>query len=384
MNAADLKYLQQAIVLAWAGLGRNSPNPLVGCVLVKDGHIVAKGAHIYENKDHAEIVALKQAGESARGATIYINLEPCCHHGRTPPCTDAIIAAGITRVVYGIQDPFDKVSGQGAKILSDAGLRVEKCDDPGMIEEIEEQNRFYLHHKRHAIPYVTCKAASSLDGRIATRDGESQWITGPDARAVAHLLRGTYDAVAVGARTVAADDPKLTYRPVETTEARMPSSIFPHTPTGLTNPVRVVIDPDLRLPPNFHVFDTRLARTIVICSEDAYPEAAELLVEQGVEIIRVPKLGSALDLYSGLLEIAGKGIQSLLIEGGGETFAHFLNAGLINELNIFYAPLLIGGRDAIPLISGEGPSHLTDATTISHMKSEWVGADLLITGRLKI
>jgi len=382
LDAGDLKYLRYAVDLAWEGLGRNSPNPLVGCVIVKDGKVIGRGAHVYEKLAHAEAIALAEAGESARGATLYVNLEPCCHYGRTPPCTDSIIAAGVARVVYGLDDPFEKVNGVGVSTLADAGVRVEKCDDAVLISAMEDQNRFYLHHKRHGMPYVTHKAAASLDGRIATHTGESKWIAHTDALALAHLLRGVYDAVLIGANTARIDDPQLTYRPDEVGQAQLPEIIFPHTPTGLKSPLRVVIDADLNLSRTLRVFDTTLAPTVVVCSDDAYPEAADLLTAQGVEVIRVPKSQAGLDLTAALKGLAAKGIQSLLIEGGGDTAGRFYDAGLVDEVNLIYAPIIIGGRDAFPLVAGIGAGQLVNAKHIIDMRKQWVGQDLLVVGKV--
>ena len=377
-----MKYLRDAVDLAWEGLGRNSPNPLVGCVVVKDGRVVGRGAHIYERVAHAETIALAEAGESSRGATLYVSLEPCCHYGRTPPCTDAILKAGIARAVYGLDDPFEKVNGLGVKILTAAGIHIEKCDDAGLIREMEEQNRFYLRHKRRGMPYVTYKAATSLDGRIATCTGQSKWITHRDAVALAHLLRGVYDAILIGSDTARIDNPQLTYRPEEAGQAQMPGVIFPHTPTGLRSPVRVVIDADLTLPANLRVFDTTVAPTVVVCSVDAYPEAAKLLAAQGVEILHVAKGRAGLDLVAALKGLAAKGIQSLLIEGGGDTSGRFFDAGLVDEVNLIYSPIIIGGRDAVPLVGGIGAAQLVDAKHIIDMKTQWIGQDLLIVGRV--
>jgi diaminohydroxyphosphoribosylaminopyrimidine deaminase/5-amino-6-(5-phosphoribosylamino)uracil reductase len=382
LDDTDLKYLHQALDLAWEGLGRNSPNPLVGCVVVKNSRVVGSGSHIYEKITHAEVIALEEAADNACGATLYVNLEPCCHHGRTPPCTDAIIAAGIGRVVYGIDDPYEQVCGRGARTLATAGVHVERCDDADLVRQIEAQNRFYLHHKRLGRPYITYKAAASLDGRIATREGESKWISHSKALAVAHLLRGIYDAVLIGSRTALTDDPHLTYRPDEVGTAQMPEIIFPHTPVGLKSPLRFVIDTGLKLPTGLNIFDTKLAPTTVICSKDAPSSTVDALTKRGVDIIRSRETENGIDLAAVLKNLAEKGVQSLLIEGGSETAGRFFDPGLVDEVNIIFSPLIIGGRDAVPLISGLGPAKLADAKQIVDMKSQWLGEDLLVVGKI--
>lgn len=382
MDGTDLKYLRQAIDLAWSGLGVNSPNPLVGCVIVKDNEVVGHGVHMYEKVTHAETEALGDAGDKARGAVLYVNLEPCNHHGRTPPCTGAIIEAGIGRVVYGINDPNREVRGGGAVYLASNGISVERCNDVSLIKEMEEQNRFFFTHKRKSRPYITYKTAASLDGRIATSKRHSKWITHPEAMSVAHLLRGVYDAVLVGKSTAEEDNPRLTYRPGEKGTIEMPGIIFPYAPTELKTPLRVVLDAKLKLPKKLWVFDTKVAPTVVITAEDADTGNAGELMELDVEIIRVPYDGGKLNLEAAMKALAAKGIQSLLIEGGGETAGSFFDAGLLDELNIFFAPVIIGGRDAVPMIGGSGVVRLIDAMRISEMRNQFVGRDLLVVGKI--
>ncbi len=371
-----------AVELAWEGLGVNSPNPLVGCVIVKDGEVIGRGVHIYEEKSHAEVKALQDAGEKSRGAILYVNLEPCNHHGRTPPCSEAIIEAGISRVVYGINDPNGEVRGDGALHLASNGVSVEKCNDVGLIMEMEEQNRFFFTHKRCSRPYITYKAAASIDGRIATRKGHSKWITHPEALSVAHLLRGVYDAILVGSSTAREDNPKLTYRPDEKGSIEMPGILFPHTPANLKSPLRVVLDAGLNLPASVQLFVTETAETIVITGEDASSERTGELSEMGVEVIAVPRESGNLDLNAAMLALASKGIQSLLIEGGGETAGRFFDMDLLDEINIFLSPILIGGREAVPLIGGEGVARLLDAKQLGNMRTQFIGPDLLVAGRI--
>jgi diaminohydroxyphosphoribosylaminopyrimidine deaminase/5-amino-6-(5-phosphoribosylamino)uracil reductase len=382
LDITDVKYLGMAVDLAWEGLGVNSPNPLVGCVIVKDDEIVGRGVHLYEKKNHAEAAALEEAGDKSKGAALYVNLEPCNHQGRTPPCTEAIIAAGIKRVVYGINDPNREVRGGGAVYLASNEISVEKCNDIGLIKKMEEQNRFFFTHKRMSRPYVTYKTAASLDGRIATSKKHSKWITHNTALAVAHLLRGVYDAILVGRSTAEEDNPRLTYRPGEKGDVDMPEIIFPYSPKNLKTPLRVVLDADLKLPVESQLFDTKDVPTVAIAAQDADEGKAGKLAERGVEVIRVPREGNSLDLGAAMGELAAKGIQSLLIEGGGETAGKFFDSGLIDELNIFYAPVIIGGRDAVPMIGGEGVARLIDSIKISDMRTQFVGQDLLVVGRI--
>jgi diaminohydroxyphosphoribosylaminopyrimidine deaminase/5-amino-6-(5-phosphoribosylamino)uracil reductase len=382
LKDTDLKYLRKAVELAWAGLGRNSPNPLVGCVLVRNDLIVGRGVHIYDDVTHAEAAALQDAGDKANGSTLYVNLEPCNHHGRTPPCTEAILAAGVKRVVYGINDPNREVRGGGALWLASNGVSVEKCNDVALIKAIEEQNRFFLTHKRLSRPYITYKTAASLDGRIATSKGHSRWITHPEARSLAHLLRGVYDAILVGCRTAREDNPQLTYRPDEMGTAKMPDIIFPHTPENLKTPLRVILDAGLKLPSKLKIFDTNLAPTVVVAADDAPEEAADGLSGKGVGILRVPHDGISLDLHAAMRGLAAMGIQSLLIEGGGETAGGFLDADLIDEVYIIFAPAIIGGRDAIPMFGGEGVARLIDAKRLTDFSTRMIGPDLLVAGKI--
>lgn len=372
-----------AVELAWEGLGVNSPNPLVGCVIVKDGEVIGRGVHIFEERTHAEVNALQDAGDKARGAILYANLEPCNHHGRTPPCSEAIIEAGISRVVYGINDPNREVRGRGAIHLASSGISVEKCNDVGLIMEMEEQNRFFFTHKRLLRPYITYKAAASIDGRIATRKGHSKWITHTEALSVAHLLRGVYDAILVGSRTARDDNPMLTYRPDEKGSIEMPEILFPRTPSNLKSPLRIVLDAGLSLPASARLFVTETAETIVITGEDASSERTGELSEMGVEVIAVPRESGNLDLDAAMLALASKGIQSLLIEGGGETAGRFLDMDLLDEVNIFLSPIIIGGRDAVPMIGGEGVARLLDAKQLSNMRTQFIGPDLLVVGRIQ-
>ncbi len=382
MDETAVIFLRETIRLAWQGLGVNSPNPLVGCVIVKDGDVIGRGVHIYENLDHAEVAALKDAGDAARDATLYVNMEPCNHHGRTPPCTEAILAAGISRVVYGIDDPNPDVKGGGALHLASNGVFVEKCNDIALIKQAEEQNKFFLTQKRLRRPYITVKAAMSLDGCIATKRGHSKWITNEHSLAVAHLLRGIYDGILIGRRTALEDNPALTYRPEVRGAVQMPEFLFPYTSPKLSSPARIVIDPDLSLPPGLKLFDIEPEPTIVATSEASPEKSASALAAKGVEVLRVPGEGGVLDLNALMSALSGKGMLSLLVEGGGETSGRFFDARLVDEINYFIAPIIIGGRDAVPVVGGEGPERLLDVLKLSDVRTGMLGRDMLIVGRI--
>ena len=333
----DRRMMARALELAARGVGQVSPGPLVGCVLVSPaGEIVGEGFYVFEAIKHAETIALDQAGEKARGATAYVSLEPHAHHGRTSPCTDVLIAAGIKRVVAPIEDLNPKVSGKGFAHLRAAGIQVET----GLLrEEAARVNEAYLHFMSTGLPFVHLKLAVSLDGKIATRTGDARWITGPEARARAHELRHEYDAILVGAGTVRSDDPLLTDR----------SGLPRRRPL-----VRVVLDNKLRLSP-----DSQLART---ASE------APVIVT-----------GNA-DLRAVLKELADKSLQSVLVEGGATVAGKFLEAGLVNKVTFFIAPKIIGGTTAPSAIGGVGVEKMSDALELERISVIQRGKDIEVTG----
>lgn len=354
--------MRRALELAARGVGQVSPSPLVGCVIVDDGGVVVgEGYYLYERLKHAETLALEEAGERARGATAYVSLEPHAHQGRTPPCTDALIKAGIKRVVAPIEDPNPKVSGKGFAHLREMGVSVVT----GVrAREAERLNEKYIHCMRHGRPFVHLKLASSLDGRIATRTGDSRWITGEESRARVHELRHESDAILVGINTALADDPQLTDRSGR--PRRRPLA-------------RVVLDQTLRLSP-----DSRLAVTahdapvLVFSSEPALPSAVGALEALGVEVIR----GAAdrHDLESVLRELGRRSIQSVLVEGGATVAGALLDAGLVDKASFFIAPLIIGGDGATPAIGGAGAQKITDAVNLHDVEITQHGRDLEITG----
>ncbi|MBO1080297.1 bifunctional diaminohydroxyphosphoribosylaminopyrimidine deaminase/5-amino-6-(5-phosphoribosylamino)uracil reductase RibD [Roseomonas sp. 573] len=327
--------MRAALSLAARGLGNTWPNPAVGCVIVRDGEVVGRGWTAPGGRPHAETEALRRAGHAARGATAFVTLEPCCHWGRTPPCTDALIAAGVARVVVALRDPDPRVDGRGLQLLRDAGIKVQA----GVLrDEAARLSAGFLKRVSAGLPLVTLKLASTLDGRIATRTGESRWITGPEARRAVHALRARHDAVLVGSGTVLADDPDLS--------ARLPGAA--PLPT-----VRVVADSRLRTPPGAKLLDNPAPAWIA--TRAGHPAAAlEALRGRGAEIIEVPALDSGLDPAALLRALAVRGITRVFAEGGAGLAAALLRAGLVDRLAWFHAPAVMGadGRpaaEALPL-----------------------------------
>lgn len=361
-DALDLRFMDMALDLGQRGLGCVWPNPAVGCVLVRDGAVVGRGWTQDGGRPHAETEALRRAGEAAKGATAYVTLEPCAHHGRTGPCADALASAGVARVVAAIEDPDPRVSGAGLNRLCQAGIAVET----GIrATEAAEANAGFLKRVRFGLPLVTLKTATSLDGRIAAHTGHSQWITGQPARGRGHLLRVRHDAILVGGETALADDPELT--------CRLPG--LEHA-----SPVRVVADGRLRLSP-----DSRLARTArdvpvwVLTREGADLARAGALEQAGVELLPIP-LGpdGALDLESGLRRLAERGITRVLVEGGARLAGALLARRLVDRLCWFRAPVLIGG-DGIAALSPLRIDRVDKALRPRRLSIESVGEDVLET-----
>lgn len=353
----DEKYMAQALALAARGVGRTRPNPAVGCVIVRDGVVLGEGWHRQAGEAHAEVEALRLAGD-ARGATVYVSLEPCSHHGRTPPCADALLAARVARVVVGTMDPNPDVSGRGIERLRAAGIEVVT----GVLsDECREINRPFFKFIRTATPWIVAKWAMTLDGKIASHSGHSRWVTGELARARVHQVRNELDAILVGAATARTDDPELTCR----------------LPEG-RNPIRVVLDSNLALDPALRIFDT--AGTLVFCSPSAPAWLEERFVQKGATIIRVPHTSAGLDLNAVLRELGQRNIMSVLVEGGGAVLGSFLDAGLIDRVMTFVAPKLVGGHAAPSPIGGEGISRMDHALQLSFVRHESLGDDLLIIG----
>jgi len=356
----DRNAMQAALALARRGLGAVWPNPAVGCVIVSDGRVVGRGWTQPGGRPHGETEALLRAGDEARGATAYVTLEPCCHWGKTPPCVDALIAAGLRQVVVAVEDPDPRVSGEGLRRLRAAGLEVETGP---CAAEASEVNAGFFCRLRLGRPLVTLKLATSLDGRIATRSGESQWITGPPARERAHALRAAHDAIMVGTGTVIADDPRLT--------CRLPG-------LGHRSPVRVVIDRHLRIPPTARLAgEARDVPTWVLTSPLADLARRRALLDSGVTVIDVDlDADGAISLAAGLAVLGERGITRLLVEGGGGLAAALAREQLIDRLAWVHAPIAIGG-DGVPAIAGIGLDILADAPRFERLSTETVGGDVL-------
>jgi diaminohydroxyphosphoribosylaminopyrimidine deaminase/5-amino-6-(5-phosphoribosylamino)uracil reductase len=320
--------MRRALHLARLGTGRTGPNPMVGAVVVRDGAVVGSGYHVYAQILHAERMALDAAGAAARGADLYVTLEPCCHHGRTPPCADAILAAGVRRVFCGMVDPNPLVAGGGIERLRCAGIDVIMAGDPAPFQSL---NRGFISRIARRRPWVTLKAAATLDGRMAPLSGRSRWISGERSRRHAHWLRFRHDASLAGIGTVLADDPLLTCR---------------HKRVREQPPLRLVLDPSLRLPPESRLATTAAEAPVwIFCRPGASPPARAALETRGVKVVPVPVADDGgLDLAAALGHLADAGVSSVLVEGGGRTLAGFIRAGLADEFNFYFAPMLLGER----------------------------------------
>jgi diaminohydroxyphosphoribosylaminopyrimidine deaminase/5-amino-6-(5-phosphoribosylamino)uracil reductase len=358
----DRRMMARALELALKGFGQVSPGPLVGCVVVSTtGEIVGEGFYLFESVKHAETIALAVAGEKARGGTAYVSLEPHAHHGRTPPCTDALIAAGIKRVVAPIEDLNPKVSGKGFAHLRATGIEVET----GLLrDEATQVNEAYLHYMSTGLPFVHLKLAVSLDGKIATRTGDARWITGPDSRARAHELRHRYDAILIGAGTAVTDDPLLVDR----------SGLPRRRPL-----VRVVLDEAMRLSPKSQLATTTSQGAVVVFGRADEPGARQL-ESQGVEIVN-SKRG---DLPGVLRELGNRSLQSVLVEGGAGIAGEFVDAGLVNKVTFFIAPKIIGGTAAPSAVGGMGVEMMSGALELERTKVVQHGEDIEITGYPKV
>jgi diaminohydroxyphosphoribosylaminopyrimidine deaminase / 5-amino-6-(5-phosphoribosylamino)uracil reductase len=358
------RFMKQALGLARKGAGRVSPNPLVGALVVRDGAVVGAGYHRYFGGPHAEVYALQQAGNRARGADMYVTLEPCSHTGKTPPCADALIQAGVGRVFVGMADPNPLVSGRGMKKLRSAGIAVES----GILEnECRRLNESFLKYITTGMPFVVLKAAATLDGRIATRTGDSKWITCPESRRFAHRLRADADAVMVGSGTVLADDPQLTVR-LGRKAARQP--------------LRVIVDGRLRTPLSSRMVQPEYAAgTLLVTSvcKAATPKTRKLQA-LGIRVLGCPQKSGRIDMRRLLKKLAAGGIASVLIEGGAELAASALADGIVDKVYVFYAPKILGGRQALGMIGGKGCSRIAEAVNIVDLRLRRIKNDILIEG----
>ncbi len=360
MSSTDLHHMHSALALATRAQGRVSPNPRVGAVLVKDGQVVGQGWHRGPGTPHAEIAALHEAGPAAKGATLYVTLEPCRHFGRTPPCTQALIAAGVTRVVAAIEDPNPAEQGNGIAELRTAGIEVAVGLEAAAAEEM---NRPYFTWRREGRPLVTAKWASALCGHAAARTGESLYITGPEARQEVHRLRADHDAVMVGIGTVLADDPQLTVRDA----------------SG-EHPLRVVLDRALRTPPEARILSAP-GRTLICAAEDAPAERKAALGDRA-ELLFFPP-GPELPLSQVLAEIARRDVLSVLVEGGPTLLGRLFDAGLVDRVQAFFAPLVIGGAGAPAAVAGLGAVRPAEGVRLRDIEWRQYGRDICCSANVE-
>lgn len=361
-NTLDEKYMRLALRLARRGVGKVSPNPMVGAVIMKDGRVIGQGYHCYLGGKHAEVNAIESAVEDIAGTTMYVTLEPCCHHGKTPPCVEAVIKSRVGRVVIGTLDPFPQMRGRSLEILKENGIET-------MVGVLEEEcralNEVYLKYMSTGMPFVTVKFAETLDGRIATATGDSRWISCEESRKIAHRLRARHDAILAGIGNVLLDDPRLTTRLVKGRSA-----------------TRVVLDSSLRIPLEAKVLaEQETARTLVAATPPADQAKAEALKQMGIEVLTVPPdADGQVDLKELLKVLAQRQISSVLVEGGAEVITSFLRQGLADRLVVFIAPKIMGrGIEAV----GElGIKEVADALKLTFIKVYRSGEDMVIEARV--
>jgi diaminohydroxyphosphoribosylaminopyrimidine deaminase/5-amino-6-(5-phosphoribosylamino)uracil reductase len=358
------RFMTAAIRLARKGRGMVSPNPLVGAVIVQGDEIVSSGYHHFHGGPHAEVYALKKARDRARGADLYINLEPCCHQGKTPPCTDALIKSGIRRVFIGITDPNPLVSGRGISKLRKAGIEVES----GILQkECRLLNEPFIKYITQKIPFVVLKLAATLDGKIATATGDSRWISGEAARRLVHRLRSEVDAVLVGSGTVLADDPQLTVRHCAGAKRK--------------NPVRIIADTRLRTPLSSRLLRTaHEIRTIIATTQPAPKSKITKIKQCGAEVALVSSRSGHIDLKRLMQDLAAQGIAYVLIEGGSELSAAALHDCIVDKVLFFYAPKIIGGSHARSMVGGTGVPIMSDAIRLTNVHYKKLGKDILVEG----
>lgn len=357
----DQYYMQLALDLAASAKGKTNPNPLVGAILVKDGVIAGTGIHRKAGEPHAEVHAFRMAGEYAKGATLYVTLEPCSHYGKTPPCAHLVKDSGVSRVVVAMQDPNPEVAGRGIALIREAGIEVEV----GVLEdEAKRLNERFIHNMLTSRPFVISKFAMTLDGKLATHTGHSKWITGAQARENVHQLRNEVDAILVGIGTVLADNPSLTTRIPE---------------VGGKNPVRIIMDSELRTPLEANVVNTNEAKTIIVTTEQANPDRRKWLQAKGVEFIFVPKTDTGLHVDAMLAKLYKQGITDVLVEGGGAINASFLRANVINKYLIYIAPKLLGGQHSLTPVTGYDVERMDEALDVTFETVVKIGDDLCIT-----
>ncbi len=347
--------------LELARKGKTSPNPMVGAVVVKNNRIIAEGFHSRAGGPHAEVVALRKAGSKAKGADLYVSLEPCCHIGRTPPCTDAIIQSGVSRVFAGMKDPNKLVQGKGIRILKAAGIRV----SAGMMQnDCQKLNEVFVKVMKTGMPFVTVKTAMSLDGKIATQAGDSQWISGVKSREFVHELRNQNDAILVGTNTILKDNPQLTCR-LKKKRGR--------------HPARIVLDRRNRIPLTAKVFaNSKAQQVIYVPGPKLSTKREKLLTAKNIEVLKVKTLKSGFDLKQLMKLLAKKELNSVLIEGGGEINSSALEAGVVDRVFAFISPILVGGQQAPGPIGGKGVAKIAKAMKLKNMKVMQIGDDLMV------
>ncbi len=358
--------MRLALGLAARGIGRTFPNPMVGAVVVKRGQVVGKGYHRKAGTPHAEIHALEDAGNQANGATLYVTLEPCNHHGRTPPCTHAIIRSGVRRVVVGCGDPNPRVSGGGADYLRSQGIRV----DVGILEQkCFRLNEPFIKHVTTGLPLVVAKMAASLDGKIATHLGDSRWISNERSRRFVHELRSTVDAILVGVGTVIADNPRLT--------TRLPRK------KG-KNPLRIILDTHLRIPPDSQVVSqTNEAPTLIATGPKPFKKRKMALEGQGVEVLPLPLARGRVSLPELVNHLGNRDISSLLVEGGAEVHGAFFYDNLVDKVYMFFAPKIIGGNSAVPMVGGIGVASVAEALPLRDLRFRQFDGDIMVEGYME-
>jgi diaminohydroxyphosphoribosylaminopyrimidine deaminase/5-amino-6-(5-phosphoribosylamino)uracil reductase len=358
-----MDYMKRALSLARLALGSSSPNPAVGAVIVKDGVIIGEGYTQPPGSSHAEVVALRQAGENSGGATMYVTLEPCSYFGRTPPCTQAIIEGGIAEVHIATLDPNPLVSGRGREELEVAGINTYLGERE---EEARELNEAYIKFITTGLPFVTAKFAMSLDGKIATRAGDSRWISGEESRDYVHFLRRTVDAIMVGVNTIIADDPRLTARESSSKALKR-------------QPLRVIVDSQARTPPEARVFKEP-GITLVATTSAAKPSRARKLEKAGAQVLELSPRDGLVDLEELVRELGRREITSLLVEGGSTLFGTFFELGLVDKVIAFIAPMIIGGKGAKLAVGGKGAERIATAMRLGRVRVARLGDDVMICG----
>ncbi|MFC5650870.1 bifunctional diaminohydroxyphosphoribosylaminopyrimidine deaminase/5-amino-6-(5-phosphoribosylamino)uracil reductase RibD [Paenibacillus solisilvae] len=356
----DETYMRLALDMAAKAKGQTDINPVVGCVVVNEGRIVGLGAHLKRGEGHAEVHALAMAGPAAEGATVYVTLEPCSHHGRTPPCCDRIIAAKAARVVVASTDPNPLVAGRGIAKLREAGITVEV----GLLgSESQKMNEAFNKFITSGLPYVTVKSAMTMDGKLAAKTGDSRYVSGPESRELTHTLRHQHMAIMVGVQTLLADDPELT------TRLQVPAA----------HPIRIIVDSKLRMPLHAKLLQDKISPVLILTTEHADPSKCAALVAAGAQVVRCGS-GEKVDLSVGMQLLGERGIGSILLEGGGKLNGSMLEQGLIDKIVLFIAPKLIGGAASPSAFEFEGFDRMSEAIKIKDIQVQKVGPDVCLIG----